>query len=125
MLTEIDSRRVDEAARGLAQQHLPAVACGHDPRGQVHVEPDVLRQIGHQLAGVDPHPYRECLPAGPLRLCQDLLGFRGCGDGRGRVCERHEEGVALVIHLVAAVTFESRAQQAPVQAECVGVALLP
>ncbi len=123
VLAEIGSRRVDEAARGLAQQHLPAVACGHDPCGQVHVEPDVLRRLGYRLAGVDPHPYRERLAAGPLRSCQGLLGLRRCGDGRGRLFERHEEGVALVIHLVAPVALEGLTQQAPVQAERVRVAL--
>ena len=122
VLTEIGRRRVHEAARGLAQQHLPAVACRHDPRGKVHVEPDVSRRIGSRLAGVDPDPHRERLPFGPRGSCQGLLSLGGRGDGRRRLCKCHEEGVALGIHFVAVVALEGLTQEAPVLPERVRVA---
>ena len=49
---------LDELARRLRDQHLPAVASRADPRRARHVEPDVPRRPDRRLAGVDPDPDR-------------------------------------------------------------------
>ena len=117
VLAEIGRSPAGQPVRGRAEQHLPAVPRGHDPRGQMDVEPDVLRRLGGRRTGVHAHPNEKPLSVRPLRSSESLLRF-----GRRKHClagvrERHEEGVALVVDLVAAMAVECLAQQASMQSE--------
>ncbi len=47
---------VEQVAGRSAEEGLAAVRSRHDPRGPVHVEPDVLRPCDDRLAGVDSGP---------------------------------------------------------------------
>jgi len=98
--------RVDERRGRGRDEHLPAMACGADPRRPVHVDADIplLVQMRGARVDADAHPDR---PGGqPLEHA-----------GRSPECARcgrkgDEEGVPLRVDLDAAVGVEGLAQDA-------------
>ena len=56
--------------RGLGRDdHLTTVRGGHDARGFVHIDADVLGRRGDGFAGVDAHPYPDSAGVRPLCPC--------------------------------------------------------
>ena len=90
------------------------MAGGGDPGGTVNVGADVALAGQQRRPGMEPHPHgdRECL----LRLARG-----GQRPGRGR--EGNEEGVALRVHLDAAVGGKGLPEHLPVPGELLGVPL--
>ncbi len=87
-----------EQPRCLAREDdLAAVRRAHDPSASVHVDSDVPRRVERRFAGVDPDPDPDRAPVEALHRLPDGA------DGGGRGGKGIGEGVALVIHLVAAV----------------------
>jgi len=76
-----------------------------------------------RLAGVNAHPDPDRRSGRPLVACQRPLNFQRAQDGLPRTRERHEEGVALRVYLVAVMAGNGRADQAPVLGENLCVTL--
>src|SRR5581483_6581250 len=114
---EVGGLPLDQVARGLGEEHLPAVPGGRDSRAQVHVGAHVALVGQVRRAGVEPHADADRAAAKRrLRLPRRL----GRVDG-GR--EGDAEGISLGIHLDATVPREGLAQQAAVLGERLGVGL--
>ena len=87
----------DEDASRLRHEHLAAVARAHDPGRRVHVHADVLGRVEPWLARMYPYADRDRPGLQPAhRLRDGWNGLLGRGEGV-------EEGIALVVHLVARV----------------------
>ena len=67
--------------------------CGSDPRGAMHVEPDVALLGPKRLPGVQPHSH----PHQAFR--ERSLRVGSCRDRVGRTRKRHEERIALCVDL--------------------------
>ena len=106
---------LEERARRLGENDLAAVGGAGDPRGAVDVDADVPLVRNDRLAGVDSHadPDRT-----PLKRAARLGGGR---DRFGSSRERDEEGVALCVHLDAAMAYERLAECVSVLGEEDGV----
>jgi hypothetical protein len=91
------ARVVEQVARALTEHDLSSVPDRHDSRRRVHVQTDVLGRVESRLPGVDPHA------DGDRATVERRHGLPDRANGAGRSRERVEEGVALVIDLVAAV----------------------
>ena len=89
----------------LAEQHLPPVTRGADPRAEMDVLADVA--LGPEMGRARVDPDADVDPAGAQRLPTLLRG----GEGLPRVGEGVEECVALCVDLGASVTPESPAQE--------------
>ena len=76
-----------------------------------------------RMAGVNAHPDSDRRVGRPLVACQRPLYLQRAQDGLLGIRERHEEGVALRVHLVAAMTGDGRPDQAPVLGENLYVTL--
>ena len=108
--------RVEEAARRLGEDDLPAVCGRGDARGAVDVDADVAL-VGHErLAGVDPHAHAD------RAALERVARLGGGGDRVGGAREGDEEGVALRVDLDAAVRGERLPQRAAVLGEELRVA---
>ena len=114
---------VKQRLRRLRDEHLPAVADRHHPRGVVDVEPDVAPVGGMRLAGVEADSHADLVASRPIVLRQGTLsGGRG-GNRVLRRSERDEEGVALAVHYDAAVPGEGLVEQGAVLGEQAGVGI--
>ena len=113
MLTEIRQEKVRvEMLTGRARdEHLTAVSGSHDPRSLVDVEADVLRRGHERLAGVEAHADEELAPLGPGVREEGALSLARCGERLACALKGDDEGVAFVVHLVAAMAHERRAQE--------------
>ena len=98
-------------------ENLPAVTGTHDPRRPVHVGAHVSLVRDERLTRVDadPHSHRPSFERG--------LTVSGRGHRIGGACEGVEEGVALGVHLDAAVPRERISELPPVLGEHIRVAL--
>jgi hypothetical protein len=107
VLAEIEQLvRVDELARRLRDEHLPAVADGGDPSGAVDVEADVSLLGDTRLAGVDPHAHTD------RSVAERVLGVVCGRQCIGRTREGDEERVPLGVDLDPAVPLERVAKRA-------------
>jgi hypothetical protein len=104
-----------ELSRRLRDQDLAAVTSGRDPRGAVDVEADVAFVRQERLAGVHTDAHAD------QRRGERVASVRGGRKRIGRPWECDEEGVALRVHLDAAVALERLPQQPAVLREGVGV----
>ena len=102
---------VEQRARRLGEQHLPAVAGSHHPRGLVDVEPDVAPVDEPRLARVEADPHPDLVSPGQACSGERALGLRGRRGSVARRGERDEERVALAVDLNAAVALECLAEQ--------------
>ena len=121
VLTEIAEAVVaGEVARRLAEEDLAAVAGCGDPSRAVDVQPDVALIGDHRLTRVQSHSNAH------RTAVERLPAIGGCCERILDPDERNEEGVALGIHLDAAVACEGFPQDAAVlgQRVCVSVAEL-
>ena len=120
MLAEVgELEAVEEVPRRSARDDLAAVPSRGDPRGEVHVLADValLGEAGRSRVQTDAHPDRPA--ASP-----SVISARGRErPRRGR--EGEEEGVALRVHLDAALRRAGRAHDPPVLGERLVVRLVP
>jgi hypothetical protein len=106
---------VHQRVRLVRDQHLAAVSRAHDPRGPVHVHPDVSRIRQQRPTRVDAHAHPQ------LDLRERHL-HRGCGlDGCAGPIERNEERVSRGVHLDAASGNERCPHAAVVLSQEVGV----
>jgi hypothetical protein len=114
-------RRVlsDEAARGLGQEHLAAVANGRDAGTEMHVLAHVALRRHDRRPRVEPH-------ADPHRPGRErtLARLRGTDRSLG-VAEGVEERIALRIHFDAGGGREGSTQQTAVLGQSLGVLLGP
>ena len=79
---------------------------GHDSRGSMHVQADVLRRQRQRFARMDAHPDTEFLILGPVGRSKGLLRRRRCPDRVLSTRKRDEERVPLEVDLIAAVLLE-------------------
>ena len=96
-VTQLKRLRLEQRHRRRRQHHLAPVRGTHDPRRAMHIHAHVLRWIQARLARVDtrPDPYRPIIEP-PHQLAHSTDSRRGRREGV-------EEGVALVVDLVAVV----------------------
>ena len=116
---ELDA--VEQRPRRRRDQHLTAVPGGHDPRCPMDVHAHVVRRHGERLARVDPDPDPDLDAGRPVRASE---GSQTVGRRRDRVLgsrERHEQGVALLVHGVAGAPLECLQQQPPMELQHAGV----
>ena len=118
MLAEVRHVRVNQVTCCLREQHLAAVARRGDARGAMDVHPDVLGRIEPRLARVDADAKAD------RAARQRCLHLADGIDSRRRVRERVEEGVSFVIDLVPRPAAERLADEPPVLAQLLEVALL-
>ncbi len=111
-------RRRDQRAGRLGDQDLAAVARGGDARGPVDLERRVVPARGWgRLARVEPHPDADLGVGRPRMRRERALRRDGRRRGRAGAGERHEERVALRLHLHAAVRREGCPQDRAVSLE--------
>ncbi len=108
---------------GLGHHDLAAMRRGHDPRGAVDVEADVVPSDDGRAARVDADADAHLDVIGPGCRGQPTLQVDGRRDSVGRRRERDEEGVALRPHLHPAVLLECRPQHPAMRVEHVRVPL--
>jgi hypothetical protein len=113
--------RVASACVASLSSTCPSVARGHDPSGEMDVEPDALGRVAGRSPGVDAHAHAHCASMRPRGGSQRLLGLGRRGHGCRRVAESDEERVALVVNLVAAMSRERIAEETSVEIERSGV----
>jgi hypothetical protein len=89
---------LDQRPGGVREQDLTAVRRGGDPRGPVHVQPQVVVPAQGPLAGVQPHPDLHGDPVGPGCRRELALGLGRRADGAGWRPEHREERVPLGGH---------------------------
>ena len=95
----------------LGDEDLPAVAGGTYARGPMHGEAGVAPVARDRLPRVQTHPHLDLHTLGPRVRQQGKLAL-DCGEKcLSRTRERDEEGVALRVDLVSAVSAEGRAKQ--------------
>src|SRR5207237_4613547 len=88
---------------------LPAVAGGHDPRGPMDVEPDVIVADDTSLAGVEPDPNAKRRRLGGRPGCETTLHVHGRRHRIRGAREDRKERVALCPHLDPGVASEGLA----------------
>ena len=88
---------IDQVARGVAEQRLPAVGCGGDPRCPMDVVTDVAGVGQHRLPSVEPDPHAN------RAIRQSSLCGTGGRDSVRSACKRDEERIALRVHFDALV----------------------
>jgi hypothetical protein len=109
MLAQIAKHQAGhELGRHPRDQHLPAVAGGHEPGGAVHRRAEVVAVALVDLAGVDPHPHADAVHVG-----QGRLGRFGRRHRVGGSPERGREPVPAGGEDVPAVGLD-RSSQKPV-----------
>ena len=91
----------------------------------MHVEADVLRRRSNRLTGMYAHPHPDRQSFGPLGGCQRVLRLRRSRNRLDGTFERDEEGITLVVHLVATVAIKGVPQQPPMQLQRPAVPLRP
>jgi hypothetical protein len=106
---------VDQARRGLGDEHLAAVPRSGYAGGAVDVEADVALLRHLRRAGVDPHAHRD------HKL---LLRLAGSGERSGRGREGDEEGITLRVDLDPPVAGEGVAQEPAVIGERMRITVL-
>ena len=108
MQAEIAHLGAGEVGGRLGQQHLTAVPGSRDPRGTVHVKPDVALVGPKRLPRVQAHPHPH------WSACQADLRIRGSRHCIGRTPERNEESVALRVDLHPVAPQPGLPQHTPV-----------
>jgi hypothetical protein len=112
-----------DGLRRLREEHLAAAGGGADPGRAMDGQARVGSLGRDRVAGVnaDPHPDRRA--GWPLVARQGPLDLQRAQHGLLRVGKRHEERVALRVHLVAGVLSDGRADQPPVLGQDLPVAV--
>ena len=113
----------DEGASRLRQQDLPSVTGGADPCGPDDVQAEVALVAHGRLAGVEAYPYLHLDAFRPFVAGELSLGGHRAIDCVLRAGKREEEGVSLGVHLPAPGQGQLLAQDAPVIAVHLGVAV--
>ena len=80
--------------------HLAAVRRRHDPRGAMHVHPNVLRADHQRLTRVGRHADAHDPTIGPGRACEQALSISRCRDCIARSTERDKERIACSVDLL-------------------------
>src|SRR4029450_7974711 len=102
---------LDEPARQVGDQDLPAMRCRTDPRSEVDGEPRQTLVGDGGLAGVDAHPNAHVRALRPRVGSQTTLGLDRRGDGILRSGEHDEECVALPVDNPAPGKVEGSSKQ--------------
>ena len=105
---------LDDRRGRLREENLPAVPGGHDSRGAVHPEADVVVVRDRRLTGVHAHPDPEPRVGGPGVSLEGLLGCHRSRNGILGARKGVEERVSLRVDLVAVVGRERLTDQAAV-----------
>ncbi len=118
MSAQIAQRRVvKQRGSRLGDKHLAAMTGGHDPRGPVHIHPDVIRSHQQWVAGMNAHPHPQFGVVRPFRRSQRPLPSRSRLRRVLSPPEHNEERVPLRPDLVPAVTRKRLPQQPAVTLE--------
>ena len=104
-------QRARPLERWLGQHHLAAVRGRCDPRGPVHIHPDIAVLVPGHLPAMQAHPDPDRIPARPVMGGQGALRSQTARHRVGGGLERHEEAVSLGGYLTATPGLELRAQQ--------------
>ena len=117
VLAEIGDVRIvgQQRAGPLRDHHLPSVRDAGDPRGAVHVDPDVPVAGDVRLTGVDADAHPD------PRVTERLLDLQRGKRSVNGLTKGHEERVARRVDLDAAVSGEDLAQPRPVIEQDVAV----
>ena len=116
-------RGIERIARPLGEQDLPTAARLADPRGAVHVEPEVGVAPDCWLAGVQAHADTELHARRPVVLGKGLLRGRDRSRGAAGVDEDDEELVAPRVDDDAALTLDRLVKEPAVVVEHVCVVI--
>jgi hypothetical protein len=127
-VAEDDSARLfllvlEQLARGLGDEHLPAARRGSNARGAVDGDAVVAAIARLRLAGVDPDPHAHLDSLGPGVRSKRALGGRRRVDSILRPAKGDEERVTLAVDLLATVRGEGGAQELLVIGEHLPVTL--
>jgi hypothetical protein len=104
----------DQRPRRLREQNLAAVACGADAGGTHDVHPEVALLAHDRLSRMQTHPYLHLRSVRPCVRRELALGGHRSPHGVFRAWEREEERIALCIDLLAARSMQLLAEDAPV-----------
>ena len=113
----------DEHARGFGQEDLPAVPGGADARRADDVEADVALVADGRLARVESHSHLDRVAVRPVVGSEGALRLNRAGDRISRPLEREEERVTLRVDLASADPAQGLAEDAPLLAQHLAVAL--
>ena len=114
---------LDELARRVGQQHLPAVRNRADARRPVDADAHVALVPDDGLAGVQADADADLAAVGPIMGREGALDRDGGAQRRARAREREEEGVALRVDLATVTSRHGLADDLPVLLEKLGVAV--
>jgi hypothetical protein len=92
----------DQRGCGCRQEHLAAVAGGHDPRRAIEGRAEVVPLTRGGLAGVQAHADAERPGGAPGLLCEPALGVQAGAQAVDRRVEDGHESVADRLHDVPA-----------------------
>ena len=114
---------LDEGLRRLGDEDLAAAGGGADPGRAMDGQARIGSLDRDRLARVNAHPDPDGRAGRPFVAGQRPPHLQRAQDGLLGARERHEEGIALGVNLVAGLTGDGRADQAPVIGQNLRVAL--
>src|SRR5205823_14911162 len=126
---EVDDRHsfrelvAEQGAGRLREQDLAPVPGGADPRRADDVEPEVALLTHGRLSCVEAHAHAHLGPVGPGMGGEGALSVNGARNGLLRASEGVEEGISLRVDLGPAVLAQVLAQEQPVVANYLLVAI--
>jgi hypothetical protein len=98
----------------LGNEHLAAMSRRGDPRGAMHVNPEVVRVGNERLPRVNAHPDANRGIPGPAMRGELGLDVARRRDGRGRLGKGEEEAVPLRVDLHSSMPRHELADDSPV-----------
>src|SRR2546421_2555989 len=114
---------LEQLARALGKQDLPAMASAHDAGSAMHIQTHVAVRGTLWFTGVQAHAHAHKHVLRPGMRGEGALHLHRCTDRLAGASEGHEEAISLRVDLVAAARMERGTHQGSILLQHVGVAL--
>src|SRR2546421_7408839 len=114
---------LEQLARALGKQDLPAMASAHDAGSVMHIQTHVAFGGELRLTGVQAHAHAHKHALRPGMRGEGALHFHRCTDRIAGASEGHEEAISLRVDLVAAPRMERGMHQGSILLQDARVAL--